>query len=600
MLYRPSLCSIPTLLMICNFRCTLGLLVHAPFLSGRTTNKQCISTTAIFQGTNNNVGDSSWSVTDDWSRLSEEHPSNALPDSGDIFNTDMAFMAAQAIESASSEDELGAVSEDDVLIGESVDIVHNHGMFYEEGDPALYDTSFDEYTKTINFENDMGDEISMLVRCNEYPEEMLVSEGRALAPLTTDEKDDSSQLFVVDDTDGTYQQTDFFHDAVSLMFQEHSEFVPGLEMKVLKPQGVASWMTKSLGDEEHGTVGPHDRRVGITIAKFGTYGTGYMTEADFQQMYLSIATKSNGTVKKPVTHYSAIKKVDQPTLKSIWRDIRNHSIISPVEAERIRMAEELRAEYGAADKVDTIKNGEKFDDALLDECEILGWPKTTKYSKAPKPSSASSSSLLLDSLSKDDLIRQSSHHHVELASDKKTPKRLRDGDFVFIDEESCIGCTQCAQIAPNSFLMRDSGRARTFVQRKVADVVSAVSACPVNCMHYVGFDELKEMEIARDTAESDEGKEDRRHLNHRQGHTPLHVSGRDSDANHKSSWYHYLKNKCFMSKGCPQKGCYDCPHFSEPGMNPYFKEKHKQAEHIRAQDFMKSGEADFWRKTADL
>jgi hypothetical protein len=29
-----------------------------------------------------------------------------------------------------------------------------------------------------------------------------------------------------------------------------------------------------------------------------------------------------------------------------------------------------------------------------------------------------------------------------MASDGKTPMRIRDGQFVFIDEESCIGCTQ--------------------------------------------------------------------------------------------------------------------------------------------------------------
>lgn len=35
-----------------------------------------------------------------------------------------------------------------------------------------------------------------------------------------------------------------------------------------------------------------------------------------------------------------------------------------------------------------------------------------------------------------------SHELVEMAYDGKTPKRIRDGQFVFIDEETCIGCTQ--------------------------------------------------------------------------------------------------------------------------------------------------------------
>jgi hypothetical protein len=35
----------------------------------------------------------------------------------------------------------------------------------------------------ISMEDHMGGEIAMLVRCNESPDEMLIAEGRALAPL---------------------------------------------------------------------------------------------------------------------------------------------------------------------------------------------------------------------------------------------------------------------------------------------------------------------------------------------------------------------------------------------------------------------------------
>jgi ferredoxin len=82
---------------------------------------------------------------------------------------------------------------------------------------------------------------------------------------------------------------------------------------------------------------------------------------------------------------------------------------------------------------------------------------------------------------------------------------------VFIDEESCIGCMQCVNAAPASFSMADDGRARTFCQRKSPDVATAVDTCPVNCMHYVGFDKLKELETARDSLEGD-GRQDHRHF----------------------------------------------------------------------------------------
>ena len=145
--------------------------------------------------------------------------------------------------------------------------------------------------------------------------------------------------------------------------------------------------------------------------------------------------------------------------------------------------------------------------------------------------------------------------------------------------------------------MLPTGRARTFIQSNNPEVDVAVSVCPVNCMHKVGFDELKEMEKARDDGD---GRHDHRHMGRGQVHTPLSVAGIDSDANHKSSWYHYLKHKCYTSKSCPQRGCYDCPMYSEKGGNPYFKMKHKNAEHVRAQDLIVSGEADSYRSFCDL
>lgn len=141
----------------------------------------------------------------------------------------------------------------------------------------------------------------------------------------------------------------------------------------------------------------------------------------------------------------------------------------------------------------------------------------------------------------------------------------------------------------------EDGRARTFAQRSSPDVNTAVSACPVDCMKHVSFRELKEFEDARDNGD---GRDDHRHMGH--GNTPLNVAGIDSDANHKSSWYHFLKNKCFMSKSCPQAGCFDCPYSSEPGKNPHFIEKLQVANHVRANHFIETGAADTYRKSADL
>jgi len=111
---------------------------------------------------------------------------------------------------------------------------------------------------------------------------------------------------------------------------------------------------------------------------------------------------------------------------------------------------------------------------------------------------------------------------------------------VFIDEESCIGCYQCANIAPSSFEILETGRARTHTQAKRPEVQIAISACPVNCMHHVSFDELVEMETARDVGD---GRDDHRHFgfgNERLNvHTPLNVARTGSDMNHKSRYVLY-------------------------------------------------------------
>lgn len=106
------------------------------------------------------------------------------------------------------------------------------------------------------------------------------------------------------------------------------------------------------------------------------------------------------------------------------------------------------------------------------------------------------------------------------------------------------GQKQCATTSPNSFVMLDSGRARTYAQRSAPDVGMAIAACPVNCMYRVSYRELKELERGRDHGD---GRTDHLHLN--KGHTPLNVAGIDSDNNHKSSWYHYLKTKCYSKYG---------------------------------------------------
>lgn len=198
-------------------------------------------------------------------------------------------------------------------------------------------------------------------------------------------------------------------------------------------------------------------------------------------------------------------------------------------------------------------------------------------------------------------------------------------------------------------MLPHSGRARTFQQRgRTADIQAAVHSCPVDCMHYVSFDELKKFESIRDEPVA----EHHRHFGHSQSRgyvaaTPLHVSRRDSDANHKDSFYQYVTqsffsleqylsrivslaysafsatsasvrhppksdefvspvrsrdSNCFPeSNQCPTKGCFDCPRYKEdPGGNPYFQAKLKDGYHIRSKFLTDTGIADEFRKKVDL
>lgn len=504
----------------------------------------------------------SWSIDDDWSRLSDNESASSLPSSGE----DMARTAAAAMEEPIQE----ILSEEDQWIYNSVEGINDSALDSETPEIAIYDAPGDAVQ--ISMEDHMGGEIAMLVRCNESPDEMLIAEGRALAPLTEEARNDVTQLFKHDSNNGGREISDFFRNAIRVMFQQHSTLD-----ETMKAAGVASWMSTSL--QSH--VGAHDKRVLETISRFSDYGTGYLTVDNFEEIYVAALTAALEVSNKVVNSRNGLKA--QHTISTIWRDIRNHNILSPVEAEyEIRMLE-IRNHIGEVDIKNTPEQSAMVQ--VMDECEILDNGQT--YATTTYQTSWS------DVKAKE----FSSHELLDMAADGKTPLYLRDGDFIFIDEESCIGCMQCATTAPSSFLMLDHGRARTFIQRNDPDVAAAVSTCPVSCMHRVSFDELKEMEIAR---EKGDGRTDHKHCGSSMGYTPLHVSRRATDANQKDSWYHYLKQKCFLSKACPQRGCYDCPNFSNAGENPYWKVKNKAAEHIRATTFMRNGVADRYRKTAEL
>jgi len=534
-----------------------------------------------------------WDAGDDWGKLSSFSLENSSIDASAMLNIDPATKAAAEMMVYESSDgisgdtdypkEDGGVcvtSKEDQFISDTVDTIYTNAV--DPNGPLLYDTkdTFDEYTKSVNFSDEMGKEISLLVRCNEVPDDLLVSEGRRLPQLKDEDMYHRNQLLVEETNKSKAKPTPFFENAVGQMFRTHaSPSIKGDSPRlVLDSDGIASWMSQSLQE----AVGKHDKRINIVKSKYSSHGTGVLTAPQFLELYIDAAAQSISVGDRKYHVRGRKPKVEQPTIMSVWRDLRNYGFHPPIVKERERMQQLIDEEYGAQKDVEM--------DAL-DECEILEWGDDAHGHSTPRATSTSQ----MEGAASD--LKKSSHELVELCSDNKTPLRLRDGDFVFIDEESCIGCRQCANVSPDAFSMLDNGRARTRHQNNLPDVDTAVSVCPVGCMHNVSFDELKEMETARDVGGADLG---RKHMGSSHAHIPLNVARIDSDANRRTSWYHMLKHKCFTSKSCPQRGCYDCPNFSQPGDNPYFKARHRKDEGIRAGDLMASGEAEEFRTYSDL
>ncbi|ARV61924.1 ferredoxin [Nostocales cyanobacterium HT-58-2] len=71
---------------------------------------------------------------------------------------------------------------------------------------------------------------------------------------------------------------------------------------------------------------------------------------------------------------------------------------------------------------------------------------------------------------------------------------------VYVDEITCIGCKHCAHVARNTFYIEpDYGRSRVIRQEGDPEEViqEAIDTCPVDCIHWVDYTELKKLEEER-------------------------------------------------------------------------------------------------------
>lgn len=68
---------------------------------------------------------------------------------------------------------------------------------------------------------------------------------------------------------------------------------------------------------------------------------------------------------------------------------------------------------------------------------------------------------------------------------------------VWVDEAVCIGCRYCAHVATNTFVVEPSwGRSRAIRQDgdSTERIQEAIETCPVDCIHWVAYEKLPELE----------------------------------------------------------------------------------------------------------
>ena len=62
---------------------------------------------------------------------------------------------------------------------------------------------------------------------------------------------------------------------------------------------------------------------------------------------------------------------------------------------------------------------------------------------------------------------------------------------VWVDQQSCIGCRYCANVATNTFVViQETGRCRAFRQDGDSEdrIQEAIDTCPTDCIHWLNFE----------------------------------------------------------------------------------------------------------------
>jgi hypothetical protein len=400
----------------------------------------------------NTMNNKDWSVADDWNSLSSENAENQ-PHALESFVAQQFIQEMRSKSSQGEDSDRPVLTEQEVWMEKALDAIldddvgtDGHLKTSDADTSANGANKGDQYKERLDihtFEDEMGREIALLVRCNQRPTELLLSQGRILPRLTDAEIHHVGQLLSWQPDMQTFVSTKFMYQAVNQIFDMYAR--PSASAKesndqdamVMDSRGVASWLNRcilpmpsqaggSVKDAKQApkarfvAMGPHDSRVTACISRYSTYGTGVLSRDNFQRLYYQkimtqlklplgdLATIEDGVNKDEPYFLDRLQLLCASTIAEVWSDFHRHNILSPAEQEHERLLAEMRESQRLTN------NEEMIMDDLLDECEIvdeqiLSWSQNSKgdWEKSGK----------------------SSHELVTMAYDKKTPLYLQDGDF---------------------------------------------------------------------------------------------------------------------------------------------------------------------------
>ena len=176
-----------------------------------------------------------------------------------------------------------------------------------------------------------------------------------------------------------------------------------------------------------------------------------------------------------------------------------------------------------------------------------------------------------------------SHWHLELDEDTGEPVQAR---FTYVDEHTCIGCTYCSTVARNTFFMEDDhGRARVYNQGGDSEdlLEEAIDSCPVNCIHFVSYEDLVTLETERAGQRINNAA---RLVSQQEGTSAVPPT--------KATNFHSGVMRC---NNCPSRGCKDCPMFGV-GENPIYLERKREREERRQRSGAAQEQAEQQRREA--